>query len=99
MKDLTIKKLDPKDMGQYHIRRKVNEIVDTVNELVKFMQALEYDSSTSSEITLCPVCYEQGKKETIRLSNGKCKNGHHFRSQAWKDAAARIGQSSDTSTD
>jgi len=40
MKDLRIEKLDPKDMGQYHIRRKVNELVEVMNEIVRWMQEI-----------------------------------------------------------
>ncbi len=41
MKDLTIEKLEERNTGTYHLKRKLNEVIDTVNEMVKLLQNLE----------------------------------------------------------
>jgi len=48
VKDLRIEKLDPKDMGQYHIRRKMDEVVEVLNEILKWMKE-RADQTQSSD--------------------------------------------------
>ena len=49
MKDLSIEKLDERNTGNYHIIRKMNEVIESINELVKFLQRLEESGILVSE--------------------------------------------------
>jgi len=40
MKDLSIEKLEERNTGNYHLKRKVNEIIEVINELQRLLQEL-----------------------------------------------------------
>ena len=50
MKDLSIEKLDERNTGNYHIIRKMNEVVEAVNTLIEGMQEIEKQAHPLIEV-------------------------------------------------
>jgi hypothetical protein len=49
MKDLSIEKLDERNTGNYHIIRKMNEVVEAINTLIEMAQELEESGFVARE--------------------------------------------------
>jgi len=49
MKDRSISKLDPKDMGQYHIRVKLNEVIEKLNIIARMMEQIRDEAWDKAE--------------------------------------------------
>lgn len=52
MKDLSIEKLEERNTGNFHLIRKVNELVDAVNDIAKGMQELEKSMYPPAQISV-----------------------------------------------